>query len=57
MSPSFTLFKLTMLINLLGLFAYLFHDRPMFLAVVILFAMPYSISARPHLFGNLQEVR
>ena len=26
MSPSFTLFKLTMLINLLGLFAYLVHD-------------------------------
>ena len=57
MSPSFTLLKLTLLINLLGLFAYLVHDRPMLLAVIILFAMPYSISARPHLFGNIQEVR
>ena len=57
MSPSFTLLKLTLLINLLGLFAYLVHDRSMLLAVIILFAMPYSISARSHLFGNIQEVR
>ena len=44
MSPSFTLFKLTMLINLLGLFAYLVHDHPMLLAVFILFAISYSVS-------------
>ena len=57
MSPSFTLFKLTILINLLGLFPFLVHDRPMLIAVIILFAMPYSISACPHLFGSIQDVR
>ena len=44
MSPSFTI-KLTILIYLLGLFAYLVHGRLMLLVFFFLFAMPYSISA------------